>query len=301
MRKRKLIREVEEIIKDEEEDALEINQTTKDFIGMLFSKCFSDIILFVILLLISLSLYDYVSKLSFVSPNIYVTALIIIIGYIFISAVTIFFLYIYKVRKNIEYQKHNLKKSYRFYQFNDAIMFITKVVSIIYAIMMFIITPAEVTGTSMADTYAPNDRVLVWHLFKDIKKGDVVIIDVSDNRYNLYGDTDFIIKRVVAVGGDKLSYEGKKLSVNGKLIQENVSIEQFENMLTDKRYDNNEEYFNDSYVVPKGFYIVLGDNRNNSQDSRNIGLINEKDILGECIFRIYPFSKIGIPKQNHKS
>lgn len=300
MKKRKLINEVEEIIKDEE-DVFDINQTTKDFIRLSFSKCFKDIILFVILLLISLSLYDHVSKLSFVSPNIYVTALIIIIGYIFITSIIIFSLYIYKVRKNIEYQKDSLKKSYRFYQFNDVIMFITRVVSIIYAIMMFIVTPAEVTGTSMANTYAPNDRVLVWHLFTNIKKGDVVIIDVSDNRYNLYGDTEFIIKRVVAVGGDVLTYEGRKLKVNGKLIQENVSIEQFENMLTDKRYDNNKEYFVDSYVVPKGFYIVLGDNRNNSQDSRNIGLINEKDILGECIFRIYPFSKIGIPKQNQKS
>ena len=300
MKKRKLINEVEEIIKDEE-DVFDINQTTKDFIRLSFSKCLKDIILFVILLLISLSLYDHVSKLSFVSPNIYVTALIIIIGYIFITSIIIFSLYIYKVRKNIEYQKDNLKKSYRFYQFNDVIMFITRVVSIIYAIMMFIVTPAEVTGTSMANTYAPNDRVLVWHLFTNIKKGDVVIIDVSDNRYNLYGDTEFIIKRVVAVGGDVLTYEGRKLKVNGKLIQENVSIEQFENMLTDKRYDNNKEYFVDSYVVPKGFYIVLGDNRNNSQDSRNIGLINEKDILGECIFRIYPFSKIGIPKQNQKS
>ena len=50
-------------------------------------------------------------------------------------------------------------------------------------------------------------------------------------------------------------------------------------------------------IVPEGYSIVIGDNFGNSTDSRLIGLISNEDILGKCIFRIYPFSQFGIPER----
>ena len=65
-------------------------------------------------------------------------------------------------------------------------------------------------------------------------------------------------------------------------------------MLTDK--SNGNTYY-DSAVVPEGYIIVLGDNFINSTDSRVIGLIKNEDVIGKCIFRIYPFSDFGVPKK----
>ena len=62
----------------------------------------------------------------------------------------------------------------------------------------------------------------------------------------------------------------------------------------DERCDYKEEGTVHSFTIPEGQVFVLGDNRNNSKDSRAIGLIDERWILGKSILRVYPFDRIGI-------
>ena len=59
-----------------------------------------------------------------------------------------------------------------------------------------------------------------------------------------------------------------------------------------------ETFYDENYdaVIPEGYCILLGDNRGVSMDSRSVGLINEKDILGKCFYRIFPFYRVGLVK-----
>ena len=67
-----------------------------------------------------------------------------------------------------------------------------------------------------------------------------------------------------------------------------------EKMKADERYDYQNEGTVHSFTVPSGQVFILGDNRNNSKDSRAIGLIDERWIIGKSIIRIYPFDRIGV-------
>ena len=99
-----------------------------------------------------------------------------------------------------------------------------------------------------------------------------------------------IIKRVIAVGGDTVDIDFYKgtVSVNGQELDE-----PYVGTPTNLSYD-----MKFPLTVPAGKLFVLGDNRNDSIDSRStdIGLINENKVLGKVIFRFYPFNKIGIIK-----
>ena len=143
----------------------------------------------------------------------------------------------------------------------------------------------------MQHTFHDHDKILVWHIGYEVSVDDVVIVDSSE-----YLSTEFIIKRVVAVSGDKVEYSSEKetVSVNGVIVVTGVKKHEYQTMMTIK--ENNETYY-DTGIVPEGYSIVIGDNFDNSTDSRQIGLISNENILGKCIFRIYPFSQFGIPER----
>jgi signal peptidase I len=89
--------------------------------------------------------------------------------------------------------------------------------------------------------------------------------------------------------GDKVEYKDNILYVNDEVVEEkflddNIVTDDFS--ITDLGYE----------VIPKGKYLVLGDNRGDSLDSRDIGLIDEKTILGKINLRIWPINKIRFVK-----
>jgi len=154
----------------------------------------------------------------------------------------------------------------------------------------------KVFGNSMNPTLKDGDFLITYNLHGKIKKGDIVVlktdleIDESDvaglnsiARWRI-GKHKKLIKRVIAVEGDSIIVK------NGSVIVNNVKLD--------------EEYINGSITpgnvkidkIPEGKVFVMGDNRTNSLDSRNniIGLVDEEDIIGKAIMRIYPFSSIGI-------
>lgn len=152
------------------------------------------------------------------------------------------------------------------------------IIIVVVLIRSFIITPVIVSGDSMKPNLHDGELLLVRKVnynSKTIKRFDVVVIASED---------DEIIKRIIGLPGEHVSYKNNKLYINDKLVDENYKY-----LATN---DFNLEEICSCNSIPKGKYLVLGDNRPISKDSRYIGLVDEKDIIGKASIRIWPISKI---------
>lgn len=149
-------------------------------------------------------------------------------------------------------------------------------------VRQFLFEPVEVRGTSMMPTFRDADKVLMMKV-SNIDYFDIIVFKAP-------GDKNFI-KRVIGMPGDKISMIEDRLMLNGEPIDETylqknrlVESQQGQGKLT--------EDFGE-VIVPRGSYFVLGDNRLNSVDSRDIGFISEKAIVGEVKIRLAPFKNLG--------
>lgn len=157
-------------------------------------------------------------------------------------------------------------------------------------IFAFIITqfirPTLVRGESMYPTLVENDYLIINRMaykFNEPKKGDIIVFKTNLLQEN--GKPKDLVKRVIAVSGDHIKIEDSKVYVNDKLLDEPYI------------HDNYTEG-NIDMVIPEGEVFTMGDNREQSLDSRyeNVGLIDDKDIMGKVIVRLFPFDKIGLVK-----
>lgn len=153
------------------------------------------------------------------------------------------------------------------------------IIIVVILIRSFIVTPVIVSGKSMLPNFNDGELLLVRKIGyneKTIKRFDIVVIKK---------DKEEIIKRIIGMPGEHISYKNNKLYINDELISEDYSH------LNTK--DFNLEEICSCSIIPEGKYLVLGDNRPISKDSRSIGLIDEKDIVGKSVFRLWPITKIG--------
>ena len=144
-----------------------------------------------------------------------------------------------------------------------------------------------VQGPSMRETLQDQDRLIITHINYTPQKGDIVVINSEK-----LGKT--IIKRVIGTGGDKVvvDYNNNTVTVNGKVISnDNIREAMYNTNLFDEKYEVEENVF--EYDVPEDKLFVMGDNRNNSTDSRRIGFIDPSDVLGKAVLRLYPFDSFG--------
>ena len=99
-----------------------------------------------------------------------------------------------------------------------------------------------------------------------------------------YEDTKYLIKRVIGLPGDTIQIKDNQVYINGEKYQEdyieNKETEDFD--ISELGYEK----------VPRGMYFVLGDNRSNSMDSREIGFVSKDQIIGEVALRFWPLNKI---------
>ena len=159
--------------------------------------------------------------------------------------------------------------------------------SLIWALLLlvfisaFLVRISGVSGDSMYPTLHDGDRILVRVAsYEQPQRGDMIVVQA---RHYL---SEPLVKRVIAVAGDTVEVEyGGVVYVNGEEIDEPYV---------------NEEVFGGGdtqypITVPEGSVFVMGDNRNNSEDSRltAVGTLKTEDIIGKVIFRIFPFNRIG--------
>lgn len=152
------------------------------------------------------------------------------------------------------------------------------VVIVVVLIRSFIITPAMVDGNSMLPNLQDNNVVILNKLdyrLNDIKRFDVVVVNYNGEK---------LIKRVIGLPGEHVEYKNGLLYINGFVTDENFT-----------HADTNDFKLETiGYLkIPGDKYFVVGDNRNDSVDSRVIGLIDKGDILGSVSLRIFPVNKIG--------
>lgn len=156
-------------------------------------------------------------------------------------------------------------------------------VFVVILIFTFVLRIIEVDGESMVQTLHHRDRLITTHLFYKPSHGDIIVL-------NSTGLDKPIVKRIIGISGDEIDIDFEEGIVyrNGEALSE-----PYTNTLT-----NAKESVEFPITVEEGKVFVLGDNRNSSTDSRSarVGQVDEEQILGKVIFRIYPFSDLGLVK-----
>ena len=185
-----------------------------------------------------------------------------------------------EVFSNEDYDKFNQKKSVG----NEVLEWLESIAISIFIVVLvftFIFRIVIVDGSSMVPTLENGQRLVISHLFYTPKQGDIVVV-------NSTGLNKTIIKRVIATEGQTVDIDFDKhtVTVDGKVLDEPYINE------PTARNDGGNTY---PFTVPENTIFVMGDNRNESTDSRNaiVGCISIDDVLGKAVFRIYPFSGFG--------
>ncbi|MCD8199027.1 MAG: signal peptidase I [Phascolarctobacterium sp.] len=170
---------------------------------------------------------------------------------------------------------------------SDWLVSIIIAIALAFCIRTFLVEPYMVEGSSMYPTLVNHERLLVDKLSYyaiDPQRGEIVVF-----RYPKDQSRDFI-KRVIAVGGDTIEMRNGKVLVNGVMLQEDYIYKD------DPKGANHSNYR--KAVVPKDHIFVLGDNRNNSEDSRfaDVDFVPLKLVKGRALAAFWPLSSIRILK-----
>lgn len=268
---------IEQKIEDEEDFEEEFKVMKKSMV----KNVIFNIVLLLIIIIISFIFKNRVSLLSVINPRIFYFFAIIA----FVLLVAFLILMFFTLNDNV-FSNETWVNIYKKY---DLVSFIFLTCIIISFVTLFIVTPTTVVGTSMEPTMQERDKIMVWHVGYSPKRDDIIVIDINDH----YDEPKALyIKRVVAVAGDKVEYIDGQLVVNDKEVQR-ISESQFKIICSTVKDKNDDVSIKDG-IVPKGYSVVLGDNRNASYDSRAIGLIYNEDVLGKAFFRVFPFNKLKI-------
>ena len=156
-------------------------------------------------------------------------------------------------------------------------IFFTALIAIL--VVIFVVQPVKVEGTSMEPRLEPQDRIFVnkfVYYFSGVARADIVVFWYPKDK------TKSFIKRVIGLPGETVEVRSGVVYLNGEKLSEPYLAGEFDN---------------DSYplqVVPPDQYFVLGDHRNSSNDSRDWGFVPEPNIFGEAVFRYWPLSKLGL-------
>lgn len=168
----------------------------------------------------------------------------------------------------------------------DTSIYLLVVLVLTYLVITFVGQRTEVSGSSMATTLSDHDNLIVdkiTYRFSDPKRFDIIVFPFQ------YKEDTYYIKRIIGMPGETVQIDGEgDIYINGELLEESYGMEKIES--PGRAYE--------PITLAEDEYFVMGDNRNNSSDSRDpsVGNIKRSNIIGRAWIRIWPFRKFGILK-----
>ncbi len=175
----------------------------------------------------------------------------------------------------------------------DLILLIAEIAAVVflaYLIVNYALEKTEMIGISMEGTLKDHDKVIInkfTYRFTDPKRFEVIVFQESGNEHSYYD-----IKRVIGLPGERIQIIDGQIYINGAVVEDIVNVDQM----------NNYGLATEEILLEENEYFVLGDNRNNSEDSRfaSVGTILKEEIVGQAFIRLSPFNfvnKLNLKKE----
>lgn len=157
---------------------------------------------------------------------------------------------------------------------------IALVIGLAFCIIHFAVEKTKVVGSSMDETLKDGDEVIIDKLsyhFNNPKRFDVIVYKQSNKEHSYYK-----FKRVIGLPGETVQIKDGVIYINGEVLEEKINVEPM----------NNAGLASEEVTLDENEYFVLGDNRNNSEDSRfaNVGNIIRDEIVGKAWIKLHPFN-----------
>ncbi|MBE6540540.1 MAG: signal peptidase I [Ruminococcaceae bacterium] len=148
--------------------------------------------------------------------------------------------------------------------------------ALMVVLFIFVFRYVTVDGNSMMNTLHDQDKLIISNFNYTPQTGDIVVIYIE-------GQNKPYIKRVIATEGQtvKIDFEKWQVYVDGELLEEDYVLRREGDM-------HYAAFYNGEFTVPEGQVYVMGDNRNDSTDSRVLGCLDEHNIIGRVIVRLAP-------------
>lgn len=187
--------------------------------------------------------------------------------------------------KSLEHPKERSKAASTVKEIISFIVYIAVVFLLTYLVITYVGQRTEVSGSSMESTLSNGDNLIVDKIsyrFKDPERFDIIVFPYQ------YEENTYYIKRIIGMPGETVQIDDKgTIYINGKELVESYGREVIEAGRLGLAAQE--------ITLAEDEYFVLGDNRNNSSDSRDpsVGNIKRENIIGKAWVRIYPFDKIG--------
>lgn len=163
------------------------------------------------------------------------------------------------------------------------LLYIVLIIAFTWFVVTFVGQRTEVSGSSMETTLSDKDQLIVdkmTYRFRDPKRYDIVVFPYQ------YQDNTYYIKRIIGLPGETVQILSGMVYIDGMRLDEHYGNEIMENP----------GIAEEPLTLGEDEYFVLGDNRNNSSDSRasDVGLIHRKDLIGRAWISVWPLSQIGV-------
>ena len=165
------------------------------------------------------------------------------------------------------------------------LIYVAVVVGITFLIITFVGQRTYVSGSSMENTLSDGDNLIVdkiTYRFTDPQRFDIIVFPFQ------YGEKVYYIKRIIGLPGETIRVQDGEIYVDGEILEDSYGREVM----------RSSGIAEDPIVLGEDEYFVLGDNRNDSMDSRDpsVGLIKRDHIIGRAWMRVWPLNEIGVLK-----